>query len=83
MKYSLRSMMIVVTLFCVGVVFTVRAIPLLRRAKDHDELARRLDQISDGVIPATRMAVEHRKTAEAWRRAAWQPWTTPPSELDP
>jgi hypothetical protein len=68
MKYSLRSLMIVVTLVCV--VLGGRVEYLRRWAVFHEEQAQQEDKNYDGDF-----ANEHRRIAKLYREALLLPWT--------
>src|SRR6185436_693546 len=89
MKYSLRSLMIVVTLACVVSAIAGRSYYLHRMAVFHGNEGLRIglqkraslrDEIS-GVISFA----QHLELAKRYRAAVWRPWTivdTQPPEID-
>jgi hypothetical protein len=83
MKYSLRSLMIVVTLFCVVV---GGRIEYLRRWADfHNREARNYQYKAESTVPImaflvpntqnTRMEQYHQRLANEYVAAMWRPWT--------
>jgi hypothetical protein len=90
MKYSLRSLMIVVTLACIVAAIAGRCFYLHRMAVFHDEEAMRhglKPHVSDkqDYEDSVHFA-EHVIIARRYRAAIWRPWTivdtTPPADAD-
>ena len=85
MKYSLRSLMIVVTLLCMLLGGVMGRVEYLRRwAVFHDRIA---DKLCEGInvglysageeqIAATLAMVRHDKLTKQYERAVYRPWTT-------
>jgi hypothetical protein len=82
MKYSLRSLMIVVTLVAVVAAFVGRASYLERQAVAHE---REYEAIFEKICPPedikgtnTRQYMKimkhHRLLADAYRKSIWRPW---------
>jgi hypothetical protein len=93
MKYSLRSLMIVVTLACVVLAGVMARVEYLRRmAKYHDRIANDVDstltdqdlflavngQSSDETESKLISMNKHRRQAELFRRAVYRPWAIVP-----
>ena len=83
-QFSLKTLLLVISVICIALGFTIRAIPLLGLANEHEEYSRRLDGLSDGGYlgeAAKKGADEHRDLASAYRRAAWNLWIKVPKPL--
>jgi hypothetical protein len=84
MKYSLRTLMIVVTLACVVLGGAMGRVEYLRRwAVYHDQMADKLcEGINVGLYPAgeeqaeaTLAMVRHDRLTKQYERAVYRPWT--------
>ena len=87
MKYSLRSLMIVVTLASVAAAYAGNVIYCQKQAASHD---REAQVIGERLCPTGlvvhqyadmnerrrdgKLSNHHQQLAEEYRRAAWQPW---------
>jgi hypothetical protein len=83
-QFSLKTLLVLISVICIALGFTIRAIPLLRLAKEHEEYSRRLAGLSDNYFmgeAAKKGEVKHRDLATAYRRAAWNPWIKVPNPL--
>jgi hypothetical protein len=80
MKYSLRSLMIVVTLVCVLLGSVMARVEYVRRSSAfHFEEARRHALIEHKTVrdalPDATAALEHAILGRRFQDAIWQPWT--------
>lgn len=83
-QFSLKMMLMLVTLACVATMLGVRTFGLLQRAREHDSQIRhyaslRLTELSrrgDGQENAKGLALlaYHARMANTCRSAVWQPW---------
>lgn len=83
LQFSLKTLLVVISVICIAFGFAILAIPLLRSAKEHEEYSRWLEGLSDNGMGeyAKKGAVEHSDLAAAYRRAAWNPWGNVPKPL--
>src|SRR5687767_7580358 len=83
MKYSLRSLMLVVTLVCVALGSVMGRVEYLRLwAVFHDRIADKLCEginvglysAGEGQVEATLAMVRHDKLSKQYKRAVYRPW---------